>query len=237
VGRGVRIPKLSSLFRRKPKSRLRRILDGAALVLVGIFASLSFAPELLAWPYRAERGPITIYSEAPITADVDRVLAKSERLLSASPLHRPDLRRRLFLSQGGWRWTLLALQTRGAFAFRRPFNNALIFNRSDVSADRITNGRTLGGVRSLSGVIAHETTHVLVARKLGELQAMMLPTWKQEGYADHVARESSLTREQYRMISRGGNGHPAADYFEARLRVEEALAANGANVDALLAGP
>jgi hypothetical protein len=233
----VRKPKLSSLFKRKPKSRLRRIADRATLVLVGIFGSISFAPELLAWPYRAERGPITIYSEAPITADMDRVLARSERLLSESPIHRPKMRRRLFLSQGGWRWSLLALQTRGAFAFRRPFNNALIFNRSDMATDRIMNGRIVGGVRSLSGVIAHETTHVLVSRRGGELQAMMLPTWKQEGYADHVARESSLTREQYRMISRGGNGHPAADYYEGRLRVEEALATNGGDVDALLTGP
>ncbi len=51
----------------------------------------------------------------------------------------------------------------------------------------------MGGTRTLSGVIAHETTHIMLANHLGEVRSVMLPTWQQEGYADHVAGESSLT--------------------------------------------
>ena len=57
----------------------------------------------------------------------------------------------------------------------------------------MANGRAIGGTRTLSGVIAHETAHIIVANHLGEVRSAMLPAWQQGGHADHVARESSLT--------------------------------------------
>ncbi|HEX8666809.1 MAG TPA: hypothetical protein VF727_00375 [Allosphingosinicella sp.] len=218
-------------FRRRParpRSRWQWLLVGPLLFVAG----LSFAPEALAWPYSAQFGATTVYSEAPIPPQMVQVLARSDALLARSELHGGPLQRRLFLSSGGWRWRLLALTSSGSFALRRPFRSGLVFNRSDVAADRVENGRKLGGDRTLSGTIAHETTHILIARRYGELQAAMVPSWKAEGYADFVAQESSLSPEEARIAERTEKDHPALEYYRAREKVAAALA-RGGGVDGL----
>lgn len=203
------------------------ILLGTGVIAVGA------APELLAWPYRAERGGTIVYSSTPIPPQIDAVLARTDALLATSPLNRPLPGRRIFLTGGGWRWPLLALTSRGAFALRRPYRDAVIVNRADVAADRVSNGAGIGGSRTLSGTLAHEFTHILVARRYGELRAARLPVWQSEGYADHVAHESSLSEADYRRLRAAGTDHPALRYYEGRRRVEAMLRASGGNPDRL----
>jgi hypothetical protein len=214
------------------RSRAARIAQGAALFLVVLLGTATAAPQLLAWPYSARIGHTLVYSEMPIPPQIRGVLARSDALVAGSPLAERGLDRRLFLTQGGWRWDLLALTSSGAFALRRPFRDAIIVNASDVAADRVENGAPVGGVRSLSGVIAHETTHLLVARRIGEWNAFMLPRWKSEGYADYVARESSLHDADYARLRANGARRDAMFYYEARRRVAAALSRNGGNVEA-----
>jgi hypothetical protein len=213
-----------------------RAAQWALLLAVALVVATTAAPQLLAWPYRAEIGHIMVYAEQPIPPQKRTVLARADALVARSPLAEPGLERRLFLTDGGWRWDLLALTSRGAFGLRRPFRDAIIVNASDVAADRVENGAPVGGTRSLSGVIAHETTHILVADRLGEWQAFLLPSWKFEGYADYVARESSLGDGDYARLRANGARRPAMFYYEARRRVTAALARNGGNVEALLQG-
>lgn len=216
--------------------RMRRWLNRTLAFAAVLVVSPTFAPQLLAWPYHAERGTTHIYSVTPIPPDIDAVLARADGLLAQSPVHEAGAPRTLFLTDGGWRWTWLALTSRSAFAVRRPLRDAIVVNASDIAADRVANGAALGGTRSLSGVIAHETTHVDVADRYGEFRAMMLPTWKSEGYADHVARESSLGDADYRRLRAAGASHPALPYYEGRRRVEAILARNGGDVNALMRG-
>jgi hypothetical protein len=206
-------------------------LVGAVLLVAGA----GYAPELLAWPYSAERGATTVYSERPITRWTEAALARADGLLAASPINEPNVRRRIFLSDGGWRWKLLAVRSPGSFGFRLPFSSVLVFNRSDPEADRIYNGRAIGGTRTLSGTIAHETTHLLTARHIGEIRMGLLPQWKREGYADHIARESSLSPAEHEALKRSGRSHPALPYYEGRLRVAAFLKQNGGDVDRLFA--
>ena len=217
-------------------SRLGRLVQAMALLLVVLLVTTTAAPQLLAWPYSAEIGRTRIYSETPIPPQMRDLLARSDALLARSRIKEPGLERSLFLTDGGWRWNLLALTSHGAFALRRPFRDAIIVNASDVAADRVENGAPVGGVRSLSGVIAHETTHVLVAHHLGEVRAFLLPRWKSEGYADYVANESSLGDGDYARLHANGASRPAMFYYEARRRVAAALRRNGGNVDTLFDG-
>ena len=136
---------------------------------------------MLAFPYNQRVGPVTVYAERPIDPRIGSELSRAKGLLRTSPLYAGPLDRSLFLTDGGWRWRLLAIQSPGAFAFRRPFSSAIAFNRSDIGEDRVTNGRAIGGTRTLPGVIAHETTHIMIANHLSELRSAMLPTWQQGG--------------------------------------------------------
>jgi hypothetical protein len=218
------------------RSRAVRIGQWALLLLAALLGTTTAAPQLLAWPYSAEIGHVLVYSEQPIPPQMRSVLARSDALVARSPLAEPGLERRLFLTDGGWRWDLLALTSRGAFALRRPYRDAIVVNASDIAADRVENGAPVGGARSLSGVIAHETSHILVAHRIGEWRALMLPGWKSEGYADYVARESSLRDGDYARLRANGAERPAMFYYEARRRVAAALARDGGNVDRFLGG-
>ncbi len=176
-----RIRKLEAIARgRGPVSSMRaaplrrwtaRIGCGGAVIL----AAVVHTPAALAFPHRADFGSTTVLSEQPIDrAAMGRVLARADHLLAASPLDRPGLSR-----QYSDRWRLAmgcpVDRRRSAIAFRRPFSHALVFNRSSVAADRVTNGAPLGGVRTLSGTIAHEMTHRLVADHIGEWAALACP--------------------------------------------------------------
>lgn len=209
-----------------------RIACGGAVVVAGVV----HVPAALAFPYRADFGGTTVLSEQPIDrAAMGQVLARADGLLAASPLYRPGLSRQVVLTDGGWRWDMLSIGARGSIAFRRPFAQALIFNRSSVAADRVTNGAPLGGVRTLSGTIAHEMTHRLVADHIGEWAALRLPAWKREGYPDYVARETSTRPQDEALIRERDPNARVLAYYEGRRRVAAELARNGGSVDALLA--
>ena len=218
--------------RRRERSRAARLVEWGALLLVAVVVAVTAAPQLLAWPHKAEFGSTTVYSTEPIPAGMRAVLARADGLLAKSPLNAP-IERSIFLTDGGWRWNLLALTSRGAFALRRPWRDAVIVTRSDVASDRIDRGSVIAGSRSLSGTLAHELTHILVARHYGEIRAARLPTWKSEGYADHVAQESSLSPADYRRLQASGTDHPARVYFEGRRRVAAILSRNAGNPDSL----
>lgn len=209
-----------------------RIACGGAVVVAGVV----HVPAALAFPYRADFGGTTVLSEQPIDrAAMGRILTRADGLLAASPLYRPGLSRQVVLTDGGWRWDMLSIGARDSIAFRRPFAHALVFNRSSVAADRVTNGAPLGGVRTLSGTIAHEMTHRLVADHIGEWAALRLPAWKREGYPDYIAQETSI-RPQDEALIRARDPHARVlTYYEGRRRVAAELARNGGSVDALLA--
>jgi len=223
---------MTTRVRRRGESPVRWI----ASVLLLLAVAVVYAPQLLAFPYKQRIGTVTVYAERPIDPRIGSELARAEGLLRTSPLYTGSLDRSLFLTDGGWRWRLLAIQSPGAFAFRRPFSSAIMFNRSDIGADRVTNGRAIGGTRTLSGVMAHETTHIMIANHLGEVSSAMLPTWQSEGYADHVARESSLTDADAESLRNTGPSASSLVYYDARRRVEAALQANGGSVHALFGG-
>lgn len=220
----------------RSRSRWVRVVERVVLGAVALVVVLSAAPQLLAFPCRAQIGGTTIYAEQPIPPEMRRVLARADSLTARSRINDPWLQRSIFLTDGGWRWDVLALTSYGAFGLRRPFRDAIVVNTSNIAGDRVENGAPVGGSRTLSGVIAHETSHILVAHHYGEWQALTLPSWKNEGYADFVAQESSLSDAEYAQLRANGARREAMFYYEARRRVAEALRRDRGDLDALFLG-
>jgi hypothetical protein len=110
-----------------------------------------------------------------------------------------------------------------------------VINRTDAEHDRVETGRAVGGVRTLSGVIAHESTHLLERVHFGQVKSLGFPAWKFEGYADYVAQEGSLSDADAAKLRREGRDHPALVYYDGRKRVEAALK-GGETVDQLFLG-
>lgn len=216
------------------KAGRRTRIVGTALVAIGAAViGLSYAPAVLAFPYEQRVGATQVHAERPIEPRLLEELARADALLADSPINVPGLPRDIYLTDGGWRWRLLAVRTPDAFAFRRPFRDAIIVNRSDMARDRVETQRAVANVRTLSGVIAHESTHILLARHFGEWRMLTMPSWKQEGYADYVARESSLPDADVARLRTACRSDQALYYYDARRRVVAELARNGGSVDRL----
>ena len=201
--------------------------------LVAVWMTVVSVPAALAFPYRAQFGRTTVLAERPIGLGMARVLARADRLVATSPLARPDGARTVVLTDGGWRWRLLTPGSWRAFGLRRPFLAILVLNRSDIAVDRVRNGLTVAGERTLSGTIAHETMHLDIAAHLGELRAARLPRWVAEGYPDYVARDSSMSDAAAARARAAGEHPPALFYYDARRRVAAVLSAHGGDVETL----
>jgi len=204
-----------------------------ALLPVLLLASAIYAPRLLAFPYHAQFGTTDVYSVQPIHPRLGAELARADALLAQSPLYTGPVTRQIYLTDGGWRWTVLALNLRGAAALRRALNNAIIVNRADVANDLMDLHWPIGGRRSLSSVVAHETTHILETQHFGLVKGAMSPQWMVEGYADYVAQESSLSDDDVRRVEAKHDPNPALPYYYGRRRVAAVLAHNGGSVDRL----
>ncbi len=211
--------------------RVRRWINRGVPILAAPLVFVIYVPQALAFPHYQRFGSTDVWSEAPIPANFPAVLARADALVASSPLAGGDASRRLFLTQGGWRWRVLSVTSGGALGLRRPFSPVLLFNRHDAVRDRLF---TPFGTRSLSGVIAHETSHLLVARRIGELRMARLPAWVSEGLADFVARESTLSEADVERVRQTQPDARAVFYHDARRRVARTLDANGGSVDRLL---
>lgn len=219
----------------KRPSRAWRWLNMAVGIIGLSLASVICAPQLLAFPYQAQVGATRVYAETPLEPVALRaVLARADARLATSPLYRAPVGTRIFLTDGGWRWRLLALNNSFALGLTRPVSDmvsdAVIIHRGNVANDQIA---TAYGPRRLSSVIAHERTHIMVRRHVGQIGGILLPAWISEGYADHVAGESTLNAAQAAALTARGDQGRGLFYYNARRRVAAALAANRGDVDAL----
>jgi hypothetical protein len=203
--------------------RVRRTVNRALIALAVPLVLVTYVPQVLAFPYKVRFGETVVRSERPLPADFGKIIAQADALLAQSPLYQGPVPRSIFLTSGGWRWRLIALKTSGAIAFRRPLRNLIVVNDADPATDRARSHRAFGGVRTLHDTIAHETTHILITDHFGMLRAAAFPRWKVEGYADHVARASSLSDAQAQEARRGRPNDPALVYHDARKAVEAQL--------------
>jgi hypothetical protein len=211
-----------------------RWLPRFAITLAVLFGVVKLAPEALAWPHKAVIGDTKIYSVAPIPARAMRdVLATSDELLRASTIHSDSYGKRLFLTDGGWRWQLLSIGLAGAKAHSSPLTEAIVVNRNSIAGNWVRSDNGLGGRRSLSSIIAHERTHGLIRARYGLVKAGLAPQWKVEGYCDFVAGETSLSAADVLMLEARGEDHPAIPYFEGEARVRGALVEQGQTADRL----
>lgn len=215
---------------------MRKWLSMAVTFVCVAWVFCTVVPEALAFPHHLQVGDTQLYSETPIPEVAARnILARSDRLLRASPIAGPGYGRRIFLTDGGWRWRLLAPGSQTTIAISRPFIETIVFNRSDIANDSVMTRANTSGRRSLSGVIAHERTHGLIRAHFGPLADWRYPIWLREGYCDLVAGGGTLSDAEAAALKARGEAAPALVYYDGRKRVEAVLKRNGGSVERLFA--
>jgi hypothetical protein len=225
----------------------RRIKIAAALI---VLTTLSYVAAL-AFPepffrYHLDYGRFSIYSTRPIDPAIRPLLDRANALLSRSEIENRAIRQRIFLCNSPAMFARFSPNMRLATARDYVFGNAFIA-QCDIRANLAWNSAAAwsdaqcayGRTRTLSGTIAHETTHTLAARHRGWLRSLvaMPPRWKEEGYADYVAQESPIDMDVATEHLVSGNINMCMQYFDDRMMVTYMLVGKHLTYDQLIAWP
>src|SRR5262245_19464313 len=178
-----------------PKSRMHRAVRYsvtsvfAAYLLIVCFPQCLFAHEVTYKNFK-------VYSPEPLDQRLYKVVDDAEARLARSTIYDRGIDRRVFLTGSHGMYAFLSNKAFNSFANSVPFINNILINKSDVTDDWVFLNRPERNKRSLSGVIAHEVTHLSMRDKVGTLRASLMPTWKNEGYCEYIAGDSTITLEE-----------------------------------------
>ena len=188
--------------------------------------------------YEISHDNMTVYSREPLDPNIHALLDRVEAKLAASAINNPNIKPRIFIVSSYGTYRFLSLNV-GANSFAKGFpvlpTSNVFVNKSDIATDLVFRDAPTDAQRSLSGVIAHEIAHQLVRARLGYLKNLMLPTWKQEGYAEYVAGGSLLNYERGRQKWKANpNDDTGYKYFKYYMLVKYLIDVKKLSVDELL---
>ena len=184
-----------------------------AYVLLLSFPQVLFAHEI---SYRN----LEVYSREPLDQNIYAVLDKVESRLATSEINNQEIRPKIFITNSHGFYAFISLSL-GGNSFGKGFpvlpTNNIFINKSDLAKDLVFRRAVANNERSLSGVIAHETTHLLVRKKFGYWRNLTMPVWKKEGYAEYVAGGSTLPFEtgvkMWKENPKDGTGYQYFKYY------------------------
>lgn len=205
---------------------------GVLYLLIVLFPQCLFANKI-------EYKNFTVYyhSNEIKTEELKLVLDKSRALLEQTELSKNEGVQKIFICDGFNEFTFFAPLSRKSFAVNYPFLQNIFLSKSSVSDNSIFRNGEENNKRSLSAVIAHETTHSLLENNLGILKYKLLPSWKNEGYCDFIAQESSYDpqkglKEMYQ--NKDVTDSPSFYYFKSKIYTEYLLKEKNLTLEAFL---
>jgi hypothetical protein len=178
-----------------------------------------------------------VCSREPLDKSIYDVLDRVESRLAAAEISE-DVKSRIFLTNRFDVYALLSLYI-GSNSFGKsyaalPTHNVFV-NKADTAKDLVFRSTPANNERSLSGVIAHEITHLWMRKRFGYWRNLAMPAWKKEGYAEYVAGGSTLDyatgRRLWKANPRDGTSY---QYFKYYMLVRYLLEHDKLDVDALV---
>ena len=217
----------------------RRWGNIAGATAAGVYLLLQLFPQVL-FPYHLQRGPFLLYSRTPLPAETSALMDRAAARLQTSELYHGGIQQQLFLCNSFPLYTLFAPLSRQAFAGNLPSGKVFVAN-ADVAADRVTRDGAEYAARSFSGVIAHETTHSLVRDRLGWFRYYLQrpPDWKNEGYPEVVAGDTSMPYNEGigKILAGSDDPTPAFRYFKGYMMTRYLLEARHLSFDEMVRSP
>lgn len=201
------------------KNKPYRIARYAFLLIAAAFVFLLVYPQVL-FAHEVRYKNFTVYSRQPLDQNLYAVLDKVEAQLSKSPINDTSVHPKIFLTNSQKLYSVLGLYL-GSNSFGKaypllPTSNVFI-NETDVSRDLVFRKAETGNQRSLSGVLAHEITHLHIRKKFGYIKNFTMPAWKKEGYAEYIAGGSTLDYEtgvkMWKANPADGTGYQYFKYY------------------------
>lgn len=215
---------------RRGRLRLRHKLIYSIALIALLYLAAVFFPEAL-FSRKVQQGSFTVYYHAGLkdTTGLKAVLSRSIKLLQKSPFYDKTAEQKVFICRGYGEFTFFNPFASTAFAVNYPVTQNIFVAKANIATDSIYRNGRENNRRTLSGVLAHETVHSLLEQHLGYIGYKTLPVWKNEGYCDYIANESSFDEKQGMELLCKGNAalSPSAQYFLYRMYVTHLIDSNG----------
>lgn len=182
------------MTRKRKRGRVYKITTSVVTALaVGYLLLLYFPQPLFAYSTMYEN--LAIQSREPLGAEMETVVARAQERLQRVPFYNKEKKREVYLTGGFKMYALLSHKAYRSFANSLPFINNIIINKTDIAADRVIMNREKNNSRSLSGVIAHEVTHLFIRERYGTLQGRRCRPGKTRAIANtSLATRPSLSK-------------------------------------------
>ena len=205
---------------KKTKKIINWLLRGISLTYAAIiiFPSFLFANNL-----EYNNFNVHYHSSEINVEQLKSVLDKSQNLLTNTELYKARINQDIFLCNSFNEFTFFALFSRKAFAVNYSITQNIFLSKSSITENSILRNGKENNKRTLSGVIAHETTHSLLQNNLGIVKYKLLPSWKNEGYCDFIADESSFNQQKgFQDIcnNKDNSDIPSFKYFKYKIFTE-----------------
>jgi hypothetical protein len=175
------------------KKKIKKISYSIVIFVVILYVLILIFPQFL-FANKFEYKNFTVYyHNEENEKDLKAVLDKSIELLAKTELFNQKVKQKIYLCNEHSEFNFFAPMAKTALAVNYPIINNIFITKSSFFDDRILkiNEEKNLKARTLSGIIAHETTHSLLENELGIIKNKFLPTWKMEGFCDFIANESS----------------------------------------------
>lgn len=181
----------------KAQSRLYKALRYLTVSAVVAYVLLLSFPQVL-FAHEISYKNFKVYSREPLDKNIYALLDNVDARLAASEINSKDVKPKIFLTNSHGLYAFLSLYI-GTQSFAKalpvlPTDNVFV-NKADVVNDSVFRNSQTDNRRSLSEVIAHEVTHLLIKRKFGYWKNLTAPSWKKEGYAEYAAGGTLLDHE------------------------------------------
>lgn len=220
----------------KAKSKLYRTARYLFLGFAAVYMLLLCYPQVL-FAHQVTYKNFTVYSREPLDQSVYAMLDKVEATLATSEINNTAVKPKIFLTNSHQFYAALSLYIGGnSFGKGMPVlaNNNVFINKADVANDLVFRKSPEYNSRSLSGVVSHEITHLLVRQKFGYVRNLTMPAWKKEGYAEYVAGGSTV---DYATGVRRWKANPGNDtgyqYFKYYMLIKYLLETEKLSVEEL----
>ncbi|HUL44045.1 MAG TPA: hypothetical protein VLY03_06770 [Bacteroidota bacterium] len=172
------------------RTRRTRIANYLILGLLAIYLSFIVYPNVL-FGHTLKYGHFNVHSTTAFGNNIQTILDDAEKRLSASEIYNQNFTQDIYLCNGYTLYSFLAPMSRKAFACNYPFINTIFIAHSDIEKNEAYKYDEQDNyVRQLSQLIAHETTHTLIEKRLGFWKYRVLTTWKNEGYCEYIGYNS-----------------------------------------------
>jgi hypothetical protein len=220
---------------------------GRALFVVlaagAAYGALLLRPQPL-FAYEARAGNVVLHARAPLPRRAFEIAEAARQRVARSPFYAAEDTYDVFLCDSSALFALFVPQAYRVGGNADVYLSGNIFLRpSRIQRDRLVgySGHEPSGERTLTYFIAHEVTHMMVARRLGRWENFRLATWQREGYADYVGKAGAFdfaaVRERFRADDPALDPGRSGLYLRYHLLTAHLLDHKGLTAEALLARP